>query len=241
MAILSARPASAELIFHLSGYDRLNVSDSNIRSFVSYDGVENVRIAHTRGEMPRMRIDAQYRVDDGKTVTAATAHAGGVITADGGGDPPVAQDPAYLTLLTQPFAIVLDPQTLLDVDHLLTPLPFQSNSPLTGSQLHGTLTKGKPGTVAGFPVAVLQFRAEGPIHGSLPYNESVRLAGTVHMDGIACYRRADGLLLSLVTIVHVAGRVGDTGSGAPIEFTYQRSIRAVGQARASVKADANKK
>jgi hypothetical protein len=234
-------PASADLLYDLNGSDTLALGRAPISSSISYAGSELLSITHTQRNAKKVVVDANYRVSDGKSIIPATAHAEQILDEANSANAPVVEDPAYLTLLTQPFTVQIDLETLRQLQAMKSPMPFASVSPLTGSQLTGSLTKGPDSVVAGQAVVMLRFRSDGPLRGTLPNTEATYLSGTVHMEGSACYRESDGLLLSIETLLQIAGHVGDTATGPPVSVIYRRSIIATGQAQASARADATSK
>jgi hypothetical protein len=133
-------------------------------------------------------------------------------------------DPAYLTVLTQPFAVALDTNTLRDVTLLRKPDPFHFASGMTGGDLQGLLQFRGFVKINGFDTIGITFTADGPLTGGLPGNPKVTLSGHVHMDGRAFYRQDDALLMKLATTIVTSGTVGTSTAPVHIRVTYDREL-----------------
>jgi hypothetical protein len=139
-------------------------------------------------------------------------------------------DPDFLTILNQPFAVQLDAATLRDVRELRGRIPFAASSPLGGTALlHGFLRPGVSGPIEGQPTVAVRFEAEGPMNGALPGHAKAGVVGTMHMDGTAYYALDRAILLGLnVTLtIHAGLRERKPSAAVPVQIVYRRVIRAI--------------
>ncbi len=163
----SARAATPTLTYDVAGSDTYAVGDADAQSQITYRGTQTLAI---RREGGKTFFDASIRytrVDQGAT-SSAKATFSAEVSADGEQHDLEDDDPDYLTVLNQPFAVQLDPQTLRDLAHLQAVVPFSFASPLTGSMLHGRLRRAGAGPVDGMQATGVGFDAEGPMSGALP-------------------------------------------------------------------------
>jgi hypothetical protein len=144
-------------------------------------------------------------------------------------------DPDYLTVLNQPFAVLLDKPTMRDLAHVKRAVPFDFPSPMTGSPLRGTLRHLPDAMVGGFRAMGIAFEARGPLHGALPERPAMALAGSITMKGTAYYDYASTLLVSLEATLTIDGNLDNAARREPVTIVYARSIRAaVGQQAARI-------
>lgn len=138
-------------------------------------------------------------------------------------------DPDFLTVLNQPFAVQLDAATLRDVRELHGRIPFAASSPLGGTALlHGFLRPGVNGPIEGRPTVAVRFEAEGPMNGALPGHAEAAVAGSMHMDGTAYYSLDRAILLGLNVTLTIHAGLRERGPAAvPVVIVYRRSIRAI--------------
>jgi hypothetical protein len=139
------------------------------------------------------------------------------------------EDPDFLTILNQPFAIELDPATLRDLRDLRGSVPFSAASPLGGDAvLRGFLRPGAPGEIGGRKAIGVRFEAEGVMTGPLPDHSASVMSGQIRMDGTAYYATGDALLLALDATLTIMAQLheDDSPAAVPVHIVYRRVIRA---------------
>jgi len=221
-------PARADLYYHVAGDDEYHVESAAALSRVSYAGTERLSIARSGKEL-RFSARAHYVRYAGTTKTPSDAYFVQVLTADGWLEDRVDDDPDFLTILNQPFAVRLDTATLRDVRQLHGRVPFAARSPLGGqTMLHGYLRPGIDGPVAGHPTVGVRFEAEGPTTGALQRYADEILGGEMRMAGTANYSREDGILRALTVTLTIQTRLRgkDPTEAMPVKIVYRRTIRA---------------
>ncbi len=221
----AAAAGYADETYAVSGSDNFSIGSGDVRSKVSYHGVERLRVVR-HGALTRYRADVNYTRDDGGARSSATGHYVADVSASGETVASSDRDPDNLTVLNQPFAAVLDRQTLHALEHLSGALPFDFPSPFTNSSLHGYLQHLGDSTLVGRRVIGIRFEAAGPMHGNLPDRPELALVGTIAMRGTAFYDVASTLLLALESTVTVAGNVSNRSAQDPVTIVYARTIRA---------------
>lgn len=179
-----------------------------------------------------MRFEARARYTRSAPDGARTGEAlfVQVLEPNGAFEDLIDDDPDFLTVLNQPFAVQLDATTLRDVRELHGRIPFAASSPLGGTALmHGFLRPGVSGPIEGQPTVAVRFEAEGPMTGALPGHAEAAVAGTMHMDGTAYYALDRAILLGLkVTLtIHAGLRERRPAVAVPVVIVYRRSIRAI--------------
>ena len=221
---LTTRALAAQT-YGVAGEDTYHVGLAMSATHITYAGVERLDIV-TEGHGRRYVADATYsRVDDsGKA--AAHAHFVQELQPDGSFEDRTDDDPDFLTILNQPFAVQLDDATLLDIERLRSMVPFQAASPLGGSKLSGYLRSAPSGKVDGQKVAGVRFEADGPMSGTLPQHPDALLLGTMHMDGTAYYATHGALLLALDATLTIDGKLQSGKESVPVKIVYHRLIRA---------------
>jgi hypothetical protein len=138
-----------------------------------------------------------------------------------------ANDPNYLTVLNQPFAVQLDPPTMRDLAHVKRPVPFDFPSPMTGAPLRGTLRRLPDAMIGTRRVMGIAFEAKGPLHGALPDRPSMALAGAITMKGTAYYAYDSSLLLALDATLAIDGTIDASAQRTPVSIVYARSIHSL--------------
>jgi hypothetical protein len=137
----------------------------------------------------------------------------------------VDEDPDFLTILNQPFAVQLDPATIRDLRELRGPVPFAAASPVGGGDLHGTLRPGTSGLLHGKRVVGVRFVADGTVDGPLPGKAATSIDGRIHLDGTAYYDVRAALLLALDARLTIDGTLStDHLAPAPVHIVYRRKI-----------------
>jgi hypothetical protein len=146
----------------------------------------------------------------------------------------VDDDPDFLTILNQPFAVRLDTNTLHDLQTLRGRVPFSATSPL-GAQavLRGYLRPAQGGPIDGRPTVAVRFEAEGAMTGPLSGYAETLLSGTMHMDGTAYYSLDGAMLMALDVALTLDAQLAQGGSSGsiPVRIIYRRTIRAVAKTR----------
>jgi hypothetical protein len=220
--------AHADLQYQTVGEDVYRGQPSSALSRVAYDGAERLSI---RREGRSLRFEAQARYTRTAADVKSVAHARFVqmLRPDGSFEDTLDDDPDFLTILNQPFAVHLDPLTLADVRELHRPVPFAASSPLDGhTLLHGFLRPGVNGPIEGRPTVAVRFEARGPMDGGLPDRADAAVSGRMAMDGVAYYALDDGLLLALNVTLTIDARLheGSASVSMPVHIVYSRRIRA---------------
>ncbi len=225
LAGTSVTAASADQAYTVTGSDDFSIGPGDITSEVAYRGVETLHVSK-RGRVTRYSVHVVYTRSDAGAQSEATADYVADVSASGEMLDSADKDPDYLTVLNQPFAAQLDPQTLADLHRLDGQLPFDFPSPFTGSSLHGYLEHVASAPVDKRRSTGVRFEAAGTMHGRLPDRRSLTLEGTIAMRGTAFYDTKTALLLALDTTVTIAGNVSNRTSKDPVRIVYSRSLRA---------------
>ncbi|HEY8297348.1 MAG TPA: hypothetical protein VIG32_04920 [Candidatus Baltobacteraceae bacterium] len=212
------------------------MGQSDLQTQISYSGTQQLTVTR-QGKQTRFAANVQYvRVDQG---TRAQAKASFVQVMLPGGEltDHADADPDYLTVLNQPFAIELDPQTLRDLVHLHGSVPFDFPSPITGGSLRGLLLRASIARVAGRSAVGVGFDATGPMVGPLPDHPTISIAGKMRMQGTAYYALHGALLLALEETLTIRGTLKDRGKAStPVTIVYRRLIKADGAEPATTQA-----
>ncbi|MBV8198962.1 MAG: hypothetical protein JO263_12590 [Candidatus Eremiobacteraeota bacterium] len=188
------------------------------------------RLTITR-DRDTLRFDAQasYVREAPGGKSAAHAHFVQTLSRDGGFEDELDDDPEFLTILNQPFAVRLDYSTLRDIRTLRAPVPFEATSPLGGAALlRGFLRPGNSGPIGGRPTTAVRFDASGTMTGSLPGHGEATVSGTLRMDGVAYYSLGSGILLGLSVTLTIDASLHqhEPSLRVPVRIVYRRSIRA---------------
>lgn len=229
-ALLPVTPSAfADFQYDLQGQDLYQVQAASANSRVSYDGTELLSVRRT-GKTLRFEARARYVRDSPDGRSDGDAKFVADMTPGGSFEDRVDDDPDFLTILNQPFAVQLDAPTLRDLQELRGPVPFAANSPLgSGSVLRGFLRPGIGGPIAGHPTVAVRFQANGPMSGGLPGHTGA-ITGTMRMDGTAYYSTENAMLLSLHATLTIDARLHERKPAVyvPVRITYVRSIRVSG-------------
>jgi hypothetical protein len=232
-SVASASAALADQTYAVDGSDTFRAGGGEIRSQTIYHGVQRLSVA-------RNGATTIYtaRVDYDKTGEGARQHERASFTStmlpSGTQQDGPSEDPDYLTVLNQPFAVQLDAPTMRDLAHVKRPVPFDFPSPMTGAPLRGTLRRLPDAMVAGTRAMGIAFEAKGPLHGALPDHPAMQLAGSITMRGTAYYAYDGALLVSLDAVLAIDGNIDDSARRAPVTIVYARTIRADGTQSARV-------
>jgi hypothetical protein len=223
------RPALADFRYDLAGEDVYRIESTATVSRVTYAGTEGLSITQD-GKGTRFEARAHYvrYSPDGKS--SVDARFVTELLSNGSFEGRVDDDPDFLTILNQPFAVQLDPATLRDLRELHGGVPFSASSPLGGdSVLHGSLRPGAGGPIDGRPSVAVRFQAVGPMSGTLPGSSDASISGTMRMDGTAYYSLDDAMLLALSARLTIDARLRQNHPAVliPVHITYLRAIRVV--------------
>jgi hypothetical protein len=222
---LAGGAASADQSYRVTGKDTFAIGDTDVKSEISYSGHESLK-RRRHGQVTLFVARARYvRIDQGASSTATAGFVAEIAPTgeqhDIGND-----DPDYLTILNQPFAVQLDAATLRDLARLRSEVPFDFPSPMTGSALHGSLKRIGVGVVAGARALGVSFAAGGPMTGPLPDRPRLTMNGRIRMQGSAYYRTEDALLLVLDATLTISGNLANPDETNPVTIVYRRRIRA---------------
>ena len=214
--------------YDASGQDVYRIESAATSSKVSYAGSEGLTV---RREGTGMRFEARARYTrtgpDGES--RAEARFVQILLPDGTFEDRVDDDPDFLTVLNQPFAVRLDTATLRDLRALRGRVPFSATSPLGAEAvLQGFLRRATGGPIDGRPTVAVNFEAAGAMTGPLPGSPQTLVSGSMRMDGFAYYALDGGTLLALNVTLSLKARLAQNHSAAsiPVRITYTRSIRA---------------
>jgi hypothetical protein len=220
-------PARADVRYGITGQDVYGIGSGVQVSSVRYSGEQQLTIRHDGARM-KYTVRAAYTRYEGDDATKHTAVFEQESRSDGSLQSMVDDDPDFLTILNQPFAISLDRATLQDLRTLRTSVPFTAGSPLgDGATMHGFLRPAGGGLVAGRPVVAIVFDAQGTMDGAVPSHGQTRMSGRIHMNGTAYYASSDAVLLELDATLRVDANLSAPGAAStPVKIVYRRTIRA---------------
>jgi hypothetical protein len=220
--------ANADQRYDTVGEDIYRVESSGTVSRIVYAGSQRLSVKR-EGKQLRFEADARYTRAGNDASVDVSARFVQVLLPNGSLEDRVDQDPDFLTILDQPFAIKLDAATLRDLRGLRGRVPFDAISPLGGETvLRGFLRPGPSGPIAGRPAVGVRFEASGPMTGRLPGYAAAAVSGRMEMDGTAYYALDDALLLALRATLTIVARLseGEPPVLVPVRIVYRRSIRA---------------
>ncbi len=227
--LLPAHSAVAgDVQYVLTGEDRYRIVASATVSKVTYAGTERLSVTRD-GKGLRFDARANYVRQSPGLRTNDNARFVGELFPDGSFESRVDNDPDFLTLLNQPFAVQLDRATLRDLRELHGSVPFAAGSPIAGgTELRGFLRHGADGEIDGLSTVAVHFSATGPMSGTLPGSSQTVLGGTMALDGTAYYSTEAGLLLALRATLTIDARIHQANANAsvPVQIVYRRWIRA---------------
>jgi hypothetical protein len=221
-------PAHADLQYQTAGEDIYRIESSATVSRVTYAGSERLSIRRD-GRAVRFEAQARYTRTAPSGKTNAEALFVQTLEPNGSFEDRVDDDPEFLTILNQPFAVRLDAATLRDVRALRGRIPFSATSPLGGTTLlRGFLRPGVNGTIQGRPTVAVRFEAEGPMNGTLPGHADATVVGSMQMDGTAYYALDDAVLLGLNVTMTIQARLHEhqPSVSVPVRIIYRRWMRA---------------
>jgi hypothetical protein len=224
-AALIAHPSGSTLRYRIAGDDLYRVGTAATTHIV-YSGMQVLTIARAPGVM-QFTAQADCTRTDAAGSTAEHARFVQDELPDGSFEDRTDEDPDFLTILNQPFAVRLDVVTVRDLRELRAPVPFAAASPVGGGDLRGTLRPGVNGILDGRHVVGVEFRADGFVNGPLP-EQNARIRGRIHLDGTAYYDTVQSILLALDARLTIDGMLTGTHlSAVPVRIVYSRSIKIV--------------
>lgn len=221
-------PARADVQYDTSGEDLYRIESSATFSKVTYAGTQRLS-ARQDGKAWRFEARARYLRSgpDGKSRGEALFVQ--VLQPDGTFNDRIDDDPDFLTILNQPFAVRLDAATLRDLRALHGRVPFSATSPLGAEAvLRGFLRPAPGGPIDGRPTVAVRFEAEGVMTGPLPGYAETLVSGTMRMDGTAYYALDGAMLLALNVTLTLDARLAPSrpSVSVPVRILYRRTMRA---------------
>jgi hypothetical protein len=228
---LAATAPSLVQSYSVSGDDAYSIGLAAPATRIVYDGVERLQVEHVGGT-DRFSADVMYFRSSSGGRSAGKARFVQELIRGGSLEDRTDQDPDYLTVLNQPFAVRLDDATLHDLRGLHARVPFSLVSPMTGGLLQGYLQRGVDGSVAGQRVIGVVFDADGNMRGGLPDHPTYSITGRISMHGTAYYALRGALLLALNADLTIDGTLRDRAQTSPVHIVYRRFIRANSSMRA---------
>lgn len=225
VALSVATPVQADQAYLVDGTDSFTVGARDVRGAVVYAGRENLTAARD-GERTRFESTVDYSRSEQGTRSRGHSTFASVVGPAGEPEDESGGDPDYVSVLNQPFAIVLDAPTMRDLARLTAPVALSFVLPLTGEPLTGTLRRGPDAFVAGERVLQVVFAAQGPVHGPIG-RSGVAVDGRIAMRGTAYYSYASALLLALDTRLAISGKLHGEAARRSVTIVYGRRIRAV--------------
>jgi hypothetical protein len=225
--IATIASALADQQYDVRGEDVYRLGTSSTTSRVSYDGSQNLAVTK-EGRQARYDAQAHYVRRDAVGRTDVRARFIQELLPNGTFTDRLDEDPDFLTILNQPFAVQLDPTTMRDLQHLHSPVPFGATSPLgDGAVLRGYLRPGTAGEIGGRSVISVRFEAGGPMTGPLPGDTHATMAGHMQMDGTAFYAVDNSMLLALDATLTIDAKLTQSAQSVPVQIVYRRNIRAL--------------
>jgi hypothetical protein len=221
-------PARADVLYETSGEDVYRIDSGGTFSKVSYEGSERLS-ARREGKTWRFEARAEYTRTGPDGTGPAQARFVQALLPDGTFEDRVDDDPDFLTILNQPFAVRLDASTLKDLRAMRGRVPFSATSPLGAEAvLHGYLRPAPAGPIDGNATVAVRFEAEGAMTGPLPGSTRMLVSGSMRMDGTAYYGLDGATLLALNVNLTLDTRLAQNQPtvSVPVRIVYRRSIRA---------------
>jgi hypothetical protein len=221
-------PARADLYYDTSGEDFYRIESSETFSRVIYSGSQSLSVRED-GNQWRFEARATYTRNGPDGKSRAQAAFVQVLEPNGTFEDRTDEDPDFLTILDQPFAVRLDAATLRDLRAMRGRVPFSATSPLGAEAvLHGFLRPAPGGPIDGQPCVAVRFEAQGAMTGPLSGYAPTLVSGTMHMDGTAYYALTGAMLLALNVTLTLDARVAQSppSVSVPVRILYRRSIRA---------------
>ena len=222
--LAATRPACADQTYDVSGVDQYRVGTTGASTHIAYSGEQLLTIDRS-GKQTKYTADVRYtRADDSGKASVRGRFVQALV--DGTFQDQSDDDPDFLTILNQPFAIQLDGTTMRDLRAMRTKIPFSASSPLGNSTLKGFLRPSPGGKIRGRRVFGVRFTANGPMSGAVRDKSLTAVSGNINMDGTAYYAADSALLLGLDATLTINGNLSDSQRQIPVKIVYRRTIRA---------------
>lgn len=226
LTALAPHSAAGRLHYHITGDDLYSIGRTPT-THITYAGTQSLEIEHVGGTV-RFVVQARCtRTDAGGTSTEEARFIQELLP-DGSSRDLVDDDPDFLTILNQPFAVRLDTATIRALHELHGSVPFAASSPLGGSDLAGELRPGISGMLLGHRVVGVRFQADGSVSEPLPERIATSIVGRVRLDGTAYYDAASAVLVALHARLTIDGTLeGNHLAAVPVRIVYRREIRSM--------------
>jgi hypothetical protein len=212
----------------MSGQDLYRIVSAGTFTRVSYAGTQHLSMRR-EGKAWRFEARATYTREGPDGKNRAQALFVQVLQPSGTFEDRIDDDPDFLTILNQPFAVRLDAATLRDLRTLHGQVPFAATSPL-GAQavLRGFLRPATGGPVGGRTTVAIRFEAQGVMTGPLPGYGETLVSGTMRMDGKAYYTVESATLYALNVTLTLDARLAQSrpSVSVPVRILYRRMIKA---------------
>jgi hypothetical protein len=224
--LVTASVALGDQQYAMNGEDVYRVGSGGSISRVLYSGTQRLSVER-QGKQATYDAQARYERSAGDAKAGVNARFVQELMPNGSFEDRIDEDPDFLTILNQPFAVQLDAATMRDLRGLRKPVPFDATSPLGGEAvLRGFLRPGTRGEINGRPAIAVRFEAEGPMSGPLPDHSDTTMTGRMHMDGSAYYSLDDAMLLALDATLTIDAQLRNGQQTEPVRIVYRRFIRA---------------
>lgn len=224
--VLMAASSAHTQTYAVTGNDVFRIgATARTTSAVAYVGTQRLTIERD-GSSRRYTADALYHRTGDSGEAAIHARFVQELARDGNFQDRSDDDPDFLTILNQPFAVQLDAKTISDLRALHRGVPFQAQSPFGGSILHGFLRPRPAGRIGGTQAVGVGFEADGPMSGPMPQHPDAAITGDIRMDGTAYYSSGSALLLALDATITITGNLSQGSEEVPVKIVYKRWIRA---------------
>lgn len=224
LAGLTAHAPALELHYRTSGDDLYRVGSAPPTT-IAYSGSQTLSVRKSGNDFIFVAQAVCTRSDPSGS-TPEHARFVQALVADGSFEDRSDEDPDFLTILNQPFAVRLDRTTIRDLRELHAPVPFAAASPVGNGDLSGALRPGVSGRIEGHDVVGVEFQADGAVSGPLPGRTSATIQGKIHLDGTAYYDATEALLLGLDARLTIDGVLGGGHvTAVPVRIVYDRVIR----------------
>lgn len=225
IALLGVHASGSQIIYRTWGNDLYRVGAAPSTK-ISYSGTQSLSVQQD-GTILRFVARADCKRDDAGGATDESARFVQDLLPNGTFEDRIDDDPDFLTILNQPFAIRLDAATIHDLRELRAPVPFTAASPVGQGDLAGALRPGIDGILSGHHVVGVDFRADGTVNGPLP-GRAATIHGHIHLDGTAFYDTRAAMLLALDARLTIDGMLTGTHLAAvPVRIIYDRQIKVV--------------
>lgn len=225
LLVTAVAAEASEQTYGVSGNDTFRIGTSTSTTTIAYSGVQRLRI-DGNGPGRRFTADATYSRTGEGGKTSAHAHFVQELSTRGDFRDTADDDPDFLTILNQPFAVQLDAATMRGLRSMRGSIPFEAQSPFGGALLRGYLKPEQTGRIDGRNAIGVRFRAAGPMSGAMPQHPDASISGKITMDGTAYYAAATALLLALDATISITGNLVEHNDEVPVTIVYKRTIRA---------------